>query len=191
MKKYLIGSIFGFTLALSSMSVFAKAQQYILTKSNSVINVEGVAYESNQNPILLYDGTTYVPLRAFTDMIGLDIGYNEETKAIDISSPKDITTNNSDNSNNTSSSSVDENGLSVIVENGKTYVNIKEVYFFYNVADSKYEYSYDFTNKSYSIIIDETNEVIFNNIPYASKDGLAYFEYDYYKQNLIPLLKEE
>lgn len=73
MKKVVLGIVIGFALSIVSTIYAEPTVQYILTKVNYPIVVDGKVYQGNNNPVLNYNGTTYVPLRAVAELLGMNI----------------------------------------------------------------------------------------------------------------------
>lgn len=85
MKKELKGFIIGVVLTAMLMStiVFADGVQktidVVLNKVN--VKVNGKAVSGNN---ILYDGTTYVPLREIAEILGKEVGWNGDTNTASI-----------------------------------------------------------------------------------------------------------
>lgn len=84
MKKILTGIVIGSTLSLSAVTLAEPIKEYILTKVNYPIIVDGTEYISEDLPILNYQGNTYVPLRAMSDLLEADMKWHKEAKIIEI-----------------------------------------------------------------------------------------------------------
>ena len=77
MKKIVFGIIIGLSLGLSLSSVASGVWEKIDVLRNDIqVVVNGVPVESDN---FLYNDTTYLPLRAVGEAIGVDVLYNEET----------------------------------------------------------------------------------------------------------------
>ena len=87
-KQLIIGILIG-ALVFGGIPVFA-ASQYILTQAQYKIVVNGVKYTDTENPILNYNGTTYVPLRAVGKLLGNEPRWNEEKRQVEIGETIDI-----------------------------------------------------------------------------------------------------
>lgn len=84
MKKELKGFVIGLIIATLLMgTVFAgSVKQTIEVVLNSVnLTVNGKKIEADN---ILYNGTTYVPLRAIAEALGKDVGWNAETNTASI-----------------------------------------------------------------------------------------------------------
>ena len=87
-KQLIIGILIG-ALVFGGIPVFA-ASQYILMQAQYKIVVNGVEYTDTENPILNYNGTTYVPLRAVGKLLGNEPRWNEEKRQVEIGETIDI-----------------------------------------------------------------------------------------------------
>jgi len=85
MKKQLQGFIIGVIitiLILSSSALADTVKQKIEVVFNSInITVNGQKVEADN---ILYNGTTYVPLRAVAEMLGKEVQWNQETRTASI-----------------------------------------------------------------------------------------------------------
>lgn len=88
MKKILTGIVIGSTLSLSAVTFAEPIKEYILTQVNYPIIVDGTEYKSGDLPILNYQGSTYVPLRAMSDLLEADMEWHKEAKIIEINKRK-------------------------------------------------------------------------------------------------------
>ncbi len=86
-KQLFIGILIG---ALVFGGIPAFAAQYILTQAQYKIVVNGVEYTDTEYPILNYNGTTYVPLRAVGKLLGNEPRWNEEKRQVEIGYSADI-----------------------------------------------------------------------------------------------------
>ncbi|MBV6717295.1 stalk domain-containing protein [Paenibacillus chitinolyticus] len=82
MKKLVTGIIIGCALTTTT-SVFADSvKEYLLSKVTYPIVVNNKLY-SNDQPILNYEGSTYVPLKAVGDMLGANVKWDNDRVLID------------------------------------------------------------------------------------------------------------
>lgn len=180
MKKFLLGTIFGLTLAISSVTVSAKVQEYVLTKYENPIVVNGNKYSDTTNPVLSYNGTTYVPLRNFTTMVGATTQYDKTNSTININ------TSGSSKLNTAQNETVYEttaDGLQLTTVEGTVYVLERSIPTdLYGVGRGSDGVSVNYGNT-------KTNEIILYNIPYKVIDARTHIEYNYYIQNIKPLIE--
>jgi len=92
-KPLVIGSILCVSI-LSFTPVFATVQQYILTKISYPILVNGEEYTNDELPVLNYNGSTFIPLRAVGDMLNTKVEWNEELKRVEIGKMSPIINSN-------------------------------------------------------------------------------------------------
>lgn len=59
-------------------------KQYVLVKAGYPVYVNGQEYASGEQPILNYQGNTYVPMRSVGDILGADVRWNSELKRSEI-----------------------------------------------------------------------------------------------------------
>jgi len=85
MKKHLKGFIIGvvvIVILFSSVAMAASLEKTIKVVFNSVnLEVNGKIVEVDN---ILYNGTTYVPLRAVAEMLGKEVGWNQATRTVSI-----------------------------------------------------------------------------------------------------------
>ncbi|MFS1514554.1 stalk domain-containing protein [Chengkuizengella sp. SCS-71B] len=88
MKKSIIGLTVGLLIGLSfsvTSPAFSAVKEYILTEFTQPVLVDGVQYVDQGNPIMNYNGRTYIPLSKIGDIAGLDYRWNNELKQVEIS----------------------------------------------------------------------------------------------------------
>ncbi|MHA6482857.1 stalk domain-containing protein [Paenibacillus sp. strain BS8-2] len=89
MKKIITGILIGFILAMSS-TVFAESvKEFILTRASYPIYVGGQEFKNNDLPVLNYEGSTYVPLKAVGDLLKAGVSWNSELRRVEIESSLD------------------------------------------------------------------------------------------------------
>ena len=83
MKKFIAGLLTGIMI-MSTIAVFAESLQTIQVIFDRVkLVVDGKALH---NETLLYDGTTYIPLRAAAEALGVDVGWDGNTHTASLTS---------------------------------------------------------------------------------------------------------
>jgi hypothetical protein len=65
-------------------TTFATVKQYILREVGYPIMVNGEEYIDDELPVLGLNGRTYVPLRAFGDILDVEVEWNDELKRVEI-----------------------------------------------------------------------------------------------------------
>lgn len=81
-KGFMIGLLAG-TLLMATTSSFASIKEYILVPAIYPIVVNETVYQGHM-PMLNYQGHTYVPLRATSDLLGTHIYWNEDLRQVEI-----------------------------------------------------------------------------------------------------------
>lgn len=89
MKKELRGFIIGVVVTVMLMGTFtfaAEVRKTIEVRLNSVnLTVNNKKVQADN---ILYNGTTYVPLRAIAEMLGKDVGWDQKTNTASINDKK-------------------------------------------------------------------------------------------------------
>ena len=86
LKYLLIGLTIGVIL---TSTVFAQpAKEFVLRLAEYPILVKGELYVDDELPFLNYEGSTYVPLRAVSEMLGVEISWNESLRRVEIGEEK-------------------------------------------------------------------------------------------------------
>jgi hypothetical protein len=81
MKKFISGTILGIALATTITAIAATSLQATLATYPILIN--GTAFES-ENPPVVIDGRTYLPLRAIGEALGVGVEWNAELSQVEI-----------------------------------------------------------------------------------------------------------
>lgn len=82
-KNIIIGIAIG--VSITSMPTFANTvKSYLLTKVSYPIIVNGEEYSDEELPVLNYQGSTYIPLRAVGDLLGSNVEWNGELGRVEI-----------------------------------------------------------------------------------------------------------
>ncbi|SCW84973.1 hypothetical protein SAMN04487970_106817 [Paenibacillus tianmuensis] len=84
MKKFVSGVLAGSLLTVSMTAGAAAVKQYLLTEAAYPIVVNGSEYKDASNPILNYEGNTYVPLAKLGDLTGVNYKWNDAAKRVEI-----------------------------------------------------------------------------------------------------------
>lgn len=83
-KGFAVGVLVGALLMVSTYAGANAVNQYLLIKADYPIYVDDEMYQSNL-PILNYQGRTYAPLRAISELLNVKIMWNEELHRVEIS----------------------------------------------------------------------------------------------------------
>ena len=82
MKKFIAGLVIGLLLATAGIS-FAAGEiiQATFAKFNFVVNGEAKTLETDP---LVYQGTTYLPVRVVSNLLGYDVTYKADSRTIEL-----------------------------------------------------------------------------------------------------------
>ncbi len=83
MKAFMISLVIGAFLLATTSSYAGSIKEFVLTKALYPIIVNDNLYEGDL-PVLNYQGSTYVPLRAISELVGTQIAWNEELRQVEI-----------------------------------------------------------------------------------------------------------
>lgn len=82
-KGLILGIIIGVVLMLPISSFASSITEFILVKAQYPIIVDDNIYEGDL-PILNYEGSTYVPLRTISELLDVNIFWNETLRQVEI-----------------------------------------------------------------------------------------------------------
>ena len=165
----------------------------ILTQIDVVLN--GVNVQVNGEDVevdsILYNNSTYLPMRKVAELVGKDIKWNDETKTANIVEKSSVQEGDIMDDN----SIMKENKI-IETENG---ANINEVEFYKTtyiqekiIGNSNYmiQVSYDNGSATLQLVEQSENpEIIIESIPFESHGGYNYISKDYYENTILPLIK--
>lgn len=173
MKKYerFIIYIFICIFLFKSIPVFAETIDIVFNSIN--ITVNGVKVEADN---ILYNGTTYVPLRKIGEMLNKDVGWDESTRTASINdkSDKSDENNKEDKDDEKTSSfilSAGEYIVGVDIQPGKYYLEV--------ISGSGSLHRYDKGSKVYVLTItfgtfdSDLFVKTYNNFRIENKDVIA------------------
>jgi phage antirepressor YoqD-like protein len=180
-KTLSIGVAIG--LSITTLTpVFATVQQYILTKINYPIMVNGEEYTNDELPILGMNGSTYVPLRAVGNMLDAKVNWNEELKRVEIEQIESpiITTPTINPKDYIFSKEMIDDTPKYVFYNEKNYTTFKEASNVLYNHGYQYRMNTEKNNERIFYILNNNNEVvyIFQKDDSIIVDGRAYFDND-------------
>jgi hypothetical protein len=217
-KQFIAGLIVG-AMLLSVGTVFAGTQAIEAFYNGIKISIDGKAAELKDvagNPVepFIYNGTTYLPVRAIAEALGMEVKFNESTNTVELAKKKvgnvtledpakiaielekqkeieqlaslvDIFDRDIDAWN-----FVDDSEIKVTqYKDGRKFVMPYEIYKISKIVSN---YSINKENKTLTLY-GKYKETFLSNIPLISIDrgNVEYvIPYDYYNTNLLPKLIE-
>ncbi len=169
----------------------------ILTKIDVILNGVNVQLEGNNVQVdsILYNGTTYLPMRKVAELVGKDIQWNQDTKTANIVNKTDVKEGDSVTEQPTEDYKIikeEDNKILVIQKDGKEYYSWDYIAQFerpkgvtifiggseYRIIDGRLQPA----QSTDTIEIDESNYV---------KIGIDYYiSKDYYENIILPLINK-
>jgi len=83
-RKVLIVVLTVLAMSVGATAYAASGQQFVLTKAEYPLYVNGVEYRDESLPPLNYEGKTYIPLSKIGDILGVEYKWNAEMKRVEI-----------------------------------------------------------------------------------------------------------
>jgi hypothetical protein len=217
MKKFLAGLIIGIMLM---SAVFADSRTIEAFYSNIKISIDGNIVElkdTTGNPVepFIYEGTTYLPVRAIAEALGMEVKFNETTNTVELAKKegeKKVIWNDAENIAKAMEKQKEIDKLASLVDifdrdiNAWNFIDEGEIkvtqykdgrkfimpYEIYNVSEIVSNYSVDKESKTLTLY-GKYKKIFLSNIPLVSIDrgNVEYvISYDEYKINILPKLLE-
>lgn len=189
-KIFLIGLLAGCMLMTATPALANSITQKIDVIFNSVqVQVNGEKIDAST---ILYDGSTYLPMRKVVEAVGKDVEWNQETKTANIvEKTKDdaiIEPKEGDTVNDEFKIIKKENDIPIIAEkNGETYYTINYTLQLMQAYD---EYTFDNKNGNISFVLFKDETVLLSNVSYTLDKGIIYISKAYYENTILPLIKK-
>lgn len=199
-KQLIIGFLLG-ALIFGVVPVGATVQDYLLKKSSAKLMVDGKEFANKDLPVLNYQGYNYIPAATFREIcnrIGVGFEWVGEKNEIQISTIKNsIERESGTESKNDSTINMQKDGLQLMVVDEVEYLTIYDVMNF--VRDTNRDYIIEWWTETNSFRLVEMKasggkeyKVLIKDIPvsiFHNKNRTAYVEYNYFKHNILPLIK--
>ena len=91
MKKIFVGFIIGIVVAMAFTSFATSTRIFTAQEATFEIFIEGEKFES-ENPAIVVDGRSYLPLKAIGEALGVNVEWNGEARRVEIKTGKEIKT---------------------------------------------------------------------------------------------------
>lgn len=211
-KSFVVGIIVGIML-LSAFDVFADNKNIEAFYNNIKLSIDGKMVElkdtkGNAIEPFIYEGTTYLPVRAIAEALGMEVKFNETTNTVELTKKEGgkVVWDDSHVVSGLEYKIIKEDSL-IIQErpDGTKYVDAMSIAKQFNIKDGK-----DILQKPSSVVVkkeegseivktvdfalkkSKTEEVVLlSNIPVDNSLGTLYLiPYDTYKNEILPKLLE-
>lgn len=167
----------------------------ILTKIDVVLNGVNVQLEGENVQVnsILYNGTTYLPMRKVAELVGKDIDWKQETMTANIINKTDVKEGDSVTEQPTEDYKIikeEDNKILVIQKDGKEYYSWEEVArlikpndFYLSILSND---EYALWNKSGTF---SSERIKVEKIDYTSYQSEHFISRHYYENTILPLIK--
>lgn len=191
MKKFVLGFLTA-ALLFTALPIGSAVQQYILQPTAAKIVVDGAEIKDAKLPIMAYEGYNYIPaavFRSICDKIGVGFAWDNAKKEIQlttkVTSEAAISTQPKATDSTAPAGLSDPTKISIHTFDGSNFVWVGDV----GALLEEREYEMVNTQKGLTVQIVKNNSVVLGDISFIGYGGKVYFKYDYYIDNILPLLQ--
>lgn len=183
MRKFLIGVLVGCLLMMTTPVLADSIFQSIDVVLDSVqVQVNGEKLDANT---ILYNGSTYLPMRKVAEAVGKDVEWDQETMTANIVEKKvgDISMNNDE------FVVYNPNTKEVYGEkNGETYRNLKHII---NLIEKYPNFYIDYNNDTQKLTLYKSGDTMefIADISYYLHNSEIFISENYFNNTILPLLK--
>lgn len=184
MKKFLIGVLVGCLLMMTTPVLADSILQSIdVVLDNVQVQVNGKKLDANT---ILYNGSTYLPMRKVAEAVGKDVTWNQETMTANII---DIGVDKLNNSIKL----YQENGYDFLEKDGELYYS--NGYVFNSIKPyENYNWIGDGFGENIKITLtrileDGTEKILIESVPYVLHEDRVFISKDYYENTILLLIK--
>ncbi|WP_187273919.1 stalk domain-containing protein [Paenibacillus sp. N3.4] len=90
LKKFVSGLVIGIAITSATSAYAEQIKDYVLTKIEYPIFVNGSELKSDELPALNYQGNTYLPLKAVGNALGTKVNWNQQLGRVEIGDSPDV-----------------------------------------------------------------------------------------------------
>jgi hypothetical protein len=182
MKKFISGFIVA-ALLFTFLPIKAAVEQFICTKADYKVAINGKDYSHPDLPILNYKGNTYAPLRSMLQAAGMDVTWNAATKKAEVSTKESEGSKVPETAEKIKQT---PDGITDIdTWEGKQYIGF--IYIRNKIRENGYDFAQNLETKQWQIT--KGDEIILDDIPTSIVYGAHEVEVNYYINTILPLIK--
>jgi len=201
-KAFVLGALC-MMIVLATPQAYGAVKEYILHTAEFKLYLNGSEY-TDQEPILVHEGRTYIPLRAFAEKLGLSLNWNNNDKRVEVNGVNyNINSLSLPDSTPFGEGEITIDGVKVKygkdtslstdfveVENKKY---ISEAYVFQSIATNGKAYMFQRDSKvtddfciSQDLYLKEiiSDEIVIKNIPTVIFKNREFIDYDFYLKHI-------
>jgi len=192
--KSFVAGILVCLFAIYLIPVARAVSEYVCTLAEYPILINGEKY-SGTDPILNYDGATYVPLKGVLETAGLTVTWNDELKQVEvINMSTETTTALTDETTKTMAQQARDGEIpeTITTPDGVTANCLTDGYYISKNAfsdvyeDTEFQLKARPANDAAIWAIYKNNVIIYDNVILLNE---IWIEYNYYCNTILPLLK--
>lgn len=202
-KAFILGALCMAILVMTPKA-YGAVKEYILHSSEFKVYLNGNEYQ-NEKPVLVYEGNTYIPLRAFANQLGLNINWDNDDNRVDVNTVEYTTNDCISLPDNTLFGQGEKTIDGLKIKYGKDlqlvadYVEIddkkyiSQAYVFQSIATNNKVYMFMRDSKTTSelsvcqdLYLKEitSNKILVKNIPSVIFKNIEFIDYDFYLKNI-------
>jgi hypothetical protein len=191
-KYFSIGLLMGCVLMVTTPVLADSIIQKIDVVMNGVnVQVDGQELDSSS---ILYNGSTYLPLRKVAEAVGKDVVWNQDTMTANIVDTANIETESikeGDNLDEFKIYNIDDGFNCYAERNGEIYFHANNIVRQMNENGKNGDYGIDINNLANNNVrlFDKDNGTIIENVPYEMIQNRIFISKTYYENTILPLIK--
>ena len=171
----------------------------ILTKIDVVLNGINVQVDGEDVQVesILYNGSTYLPMRKVAELVGKDVNWTQETKTANIIEKTEIKEGEDGMSNETSNENefvvynIDDDPNCYAEKGGITYYHLRNIVRLMNEEGKNGIYGFDISKLSNNNVrlYDGDSNTVVETVPYEMIRDRIFISKKYYETTILPLIK--